>query len=273
MTQKLGWIVLIAVGLLPIGLFSSSPAMFLSAKAITMVLVGTLGVAMASRKVSELKAAVAFLWEALGSHSSGDRELVAELDRGFTQLHRQPEGIAAVEQSTRSTEFRYVLSLLAKRVDAQAVVDLLERKSHADANAREAARQCFTSLAKFPPALGLLATVLAMINVLENMSGGNMGVAGLGPAMAAGLVATFYGIALSNLLLSPAAEAIGGQAERVAARADMVAAALELYLTGRPPIVIREALLAMHSGAQRTSKVASAAKATGADTTSYRDAA
>jgi chemotaxis protein MotA len=191
MTQKLGWIILLAVGLVPIALFSSNPAMFLSAKAITIVLVGTAGVTMATRSLGEIKAALRFLAESLGRDPVDEAALAAELDAGFTHLHRRPDDLAAVRGATRFPEFRYALALLEKRVDADAIVDLLERRVQADADARETARQCFNAISRFPPALGLLATVLAMINVLENMGGGGMGVAGLGPAMAAGLVATF----------------------------------------------------------------------------------
>lgn len=61
------------------------------------------------------------------------------------------------------------------------------------------------TLAKFPPAFGLLGTTLGMISLLQNL-GGKDAQKMLGPAMAVGLVATFYGIVGANLILIPISE-------------------------------------------------------------------
>lgn len=63
----------------------------------------------------------------------------------------------------------------------------------------------FRTLAKFPPAFGLMGTTLGMIALLQNL-GGKDAQQMLGPAMAIGLVATFYGLTLSNLIFIPIAE-------------------------------------------------------------------
>ncbi len=63
----------------------------------------------------------------------------------------------------------------------------------------------FRTIAKFPPAFGLMGTTLGMISLLQNL-GGNDAQKMLGPAMAIGLVATFYGIVLANLVFIPISE-------------------------------------------------------------------
>ncbi len=63
----------------------------------------------------------------------------------------------------------------------------------------------FRTIAKFPPAFGLMGTTLGMISLLQQL-GGKDAQKLLGPAMAIGLVATFYGLTLSNLILIPISE-------------------------------------------------------------------
>jgi chemotaxis protein MotA len=66
----------------------------------------------------------------------------------------------------------------------------------------------FRTIAKFPPAFGLMGTTLGMITLLQNL-GGKDAQKLLGPAMAIGLVATFYGLTLANLIIIPIAENLG----------------------------------------------------------------
>lgn len=61
------------------------------------------------------------------------------------------------------------------------------------------------TISKFPPAFGLMGTTLGMISLLQNLGGADSQKL-LGPAMAVGLVATFYGIVLANLVFIPISE-------------------------------------------------------------------
>lgn len=63
----------------------------------------------------------------------------------------------------------------------------------------------FRTISKFPPAFGLMGTTLGMISLLQQL-GGKDAQKLLGPAMAMGLVATFYGLSLANLVFIPISE-------------------------------------------------------------------
>ncbi len=59
------------------------------------------------------------------------------------------------------------------------------------------------ALGKFPPAFGLLGATTGMISMMTQLSGSTDQI---GPAMATALVATFWGIAVANLLILPLAD-------------------------------------------------------------------
>jgi chemotaxis protein MotA len=65
----------------------------------------------------------------------------------------------------------------------------------------------FRSLAKYPPAFGLVGTVLGLVNLMRHVAQG-ADARETGLQMAIALVATLYGLIVSNLLLNPAGEAI-----------------------------------------------------------------
>lgn len=70
----------------------------------------------------------------------------------------------------------------------------------------------FRTMAKFPPAFGLMGTTMGMIALLQSLGGAdakNM----IGPAMAIALVATLYGLILTNFVFIPIAENLTKQTE------------------------------------------------------------
>jgi len=63
------------------------------------------------------------------------------------------------------------------------------------------------SLAKYPPAFGLAGTVLGLVHLLRGVSEG-MAPQETGVRMAIALVATFYGLLVANLIVSPLGDAV-----------------------------------------------------------------
>ncbi len=80
--------------------------------------------------------------------------------------------------------------------------------------------------AKYPPAFGLGGTVLGLIHLMNGLSKGS-DPKETGIRMAVALVATFYGLILSNLVLNPIAESI---AERLKADEELVEIAIKTVL-------------------------------------------
>jgi chemotaxis protein MotA len=63
------------------------------------------------------------------------------------------------------------------------------------------------SLAKYPPAFGLMGTVLGLVNVMRGVSTGQDSKT-TALEMAIALIATMYGLVVANLLINPAGELI-----------------------------------------------------------------
>ncbi|MBX9766562.1 MAG: MotA/TolQ/ExbB proton channel family protein, partial [Bdellovibrionales bacterium] len=70
----------------------------------------------------------------------------------------------------------------------------------------------FKTLAKYPPAFGLMGTVLGLVNLMLTITKG-VDAKEAGLEMAVALVATLYGLILSNLVLNPAGEYVMKEAQ------------------------------------------------------------
>lgn len=98
----------------------------------------------------------------------------------------------------------------------------------------------FHSIAKYPPAFGLLGAVTGMISMMGNLGTG--GPETIGKAMAIALVATFWGIALANFVLNPLADLYMKIADEDYAQRIMIVEGLLMIKRRESPMVVQEKL-------------------------------
>jgi chemotaxis protein MotA len=101
--------------------------------------------------------------------------------------------------------------------------------------------KALTALAKFPPAFGLLGATTGMIAMMTHL--GAAGKDSIGPAMAIALVATFWGIALANLIILPLADHCTRLNQEDARLRLMIATGLALIHQGHRPSAVFEHLI------------------------------
>lgn len=83
---------------------------------------------------------------------------------------------------------------------------LREKLFHSSKRCRRVANS-LRSLAKYPPAFGLVGTVLGLVNIMRGLNNG-LDAKQTALEMSVALVATFYGLLVSNLLINPAGELV-----------------------------------------------------------------
>jgi chemotaxis protein MotA len=97
--------------------------------------------------------------------------------------------------------------------------------------------------AKYPPAFGLAGTVLGLIHLMRGISEG-IDTKETGIRMAVALVATFYGLLISNLMLNPLGEWLQEDIKRDEMKAEASLQLIHLLATGANVV---EASETMHS--------------------------
>ncbi len=110
---------------------------------------------------------------------------------------------AAISDS-KDPMIKYALSLWERGVDSNTFQALLSQYRDQIENEDHEAIAALHNLNKYPPALGMMGTVMGMISLFSHL--GESDKSALGPSLATAMTATFYGLLASNALLSPLAD-------------------------------------------------------------------
>jgi chemotaxis protein MotA len=242
----------IALGatLIGIGFTSVKISYFLQPSALFIVVGGTLGVTLITTPRLAFLHAARTVLQLLERPPAVAREKVLEELLACAKVRRK-DGLLAIKPVRNSAGGRFLDEVLSMTVDLPSRSDfqltlenkirLRERQAEADAKALEVA-------GSFAPTVGVLGTVVGLIDVLHQFSNLSGAAFGIGTAF----VSTIYGLSLANLILLPAAFRIrANAAERFAVEEMILEGGLGL-IDGTHPSLLRERL----SGYLRTSELA-----------------
>jgi chemotaxis protein MotA len=126
-----------------------------------------------------------------------------ELQDAHSELMALANNRAAVT-SSKDPLINYSISLWERGIDPNSFQALLSQYRDMLENEEAEVDSALHNLAKYPPALGMMGTVMGMISLFANL--GSSDKSGLGPALATAMTATFYGLLLANAFLSPLAD-------------------------------------------------------------------
>lgn len=121
-------------------------------------------------------------------------------------------GLLVLEGESRGSEDSFLKLALDMTVDAQPAADvrrILETEMRVSNERAMRAVQVFETLANYAPAMGLIGTLIGLINMLGVLTDP----ARVGPSMALALVTTFYGAILANLVFLPIAGRLRNRTE------------------------------------------------------------
>ena len=99
---------------------------------------------------------------------------------------------------------QYAINLWEKGTDSGTFQALISQYRDKLEHEEVEAIAALHAMAKYPPALGMLGTVIGMISLFASLGGSDK--SGLGPALATAMTATFYGLILANGVLAPMAD-------------------------------------------------------------------
>lgn len=189
------------------GVFHSAPNpwLFLDKHALLLVCGGTVAAAFISLPLSKLGDLLSLIIYGVIFKKKKSDLLHAQELMEATKLHNLGQSLVSIRETAGHAFLREALYLLKltylNEEDLRAVLlkrsDYFKRIYSSDAKA-------LNSLAKFPPAFGLLGASTGMISMMIQLSSG--GQSQIGSSMAIALVATFWGIGVSNFILLPLAD-------------------------------------------------------------------
>ena len=186
---------------------SKSPQVFLDPHGILVVIGGTISAGLMCFPVRDYGGvAKVFMKKFLGKYSTRYEEVINELVDIARGVRENPDYLKQKVNTIKTHFLRDGISLMVQGgIPEDALEAIMIKRANTHSKRYDYDVAVIKTVAKFPPAFGLMGTTLGMIALLQNL-GGKDAQKLLGPAMAMGLVATFYGIVLANLVLIPISE-------------------------------------------------------------------
>ena len=112
------------------------------------------------------------------------------------------EGILSLESSVNGLKDPYLkkgLQLTVDGLEPESIQAIMEAEMNNVESRHETGIELISALAAYAPALGMIGTVIGLVQMLQTMSDPST----IGPAMAVALITTFYGAILANLIFLP----------------------------------------------------------------------
>jgi chemotaxis protein MotA len=201
LATPLGIVVAFAAVLGSFVMEGGSPAAMISPPALILVFLGTLGICLASNRMSDVGGIVkAFLRAVLPGKKVDTAATVAELME-YAEIARR-DGLLALEERAKAVTdpfLRRGLELVIDGTDSEEVADGLEQDIAALRDRHKVAAKWFADAGGFAPTLGIIGTVLGLVHALEGLSEP----AKLGHAISSAFIATLWGVMSANLMWLP----------------------------------------------------------------------
>ncbi len=213
---------------------------FFQPSGILIVIGGTLGATIVTTPKRALQDAARRVVDLWWEHGEGRAELVDEI-MSYVRLARL-KGLLSIEPAIRESRHEFLRECLTLALDVQknelqpameTRMRMRERRGDADARTLEIA-------GGFAPTIGVLGTVVGLIDVLRRFSDVTAVASGVGTAFAS----TLYGIGLANLLLLPLAHRIRAAVAAGLEKEELILEGVGCILDGVHPALAAERLKA-----------------------------
>jgi len=216
-------------------LFADLPAIFL-------VLGGTLGAAAITVQINRLGLLLkAFFLRMIKGKRIYYNSIIKEI-MGLAEEYRGGASISLLKDKTKDHFLIEGLQMIEDNiVKKEDMFEMLEdRVDNMYHHYSEEANR-FKNLGKYPPAFGLMGTVLGMIALLSNLGGADA-MKMIGPAMGMCLIATFLGIVTANVFILPIGDSLADNAKEIKLKNTIIVEGLRLLMDKTNPVIVAEKL-------------------------------
>ena len=151
------------------------------------------------------------------------------------------EGILALESIVKGLDNAFLrkgLQLTVDGLEPDAIQAILEVEIGNTENRHGTGIDLLNALAAYAPALGMIGTVIGLVQMLQNMDDPSK----IGPAMAVALITTFYGAVLANLVFLPMVGKLKQRSKEEILIMEMQMEGILGISRGENPRIIREKL-------------------------------
>ncbi len=226
-----------AFGLVSYGILSGGAGfgIFINVPSLAIVVGGTAGAVLIAYPLNRVIGAVGVAKKVFLHKAPDPQEFIAALSSLANKARR--EGILALEAAIDEAPDEFMRQGIQLTVDGQdpaAIEAIMSTEIESLQERHRLGAELFTTAGTFAPALGLIGTLIGLVQMLVNMSDPDS----IGPSMAVALLTTFYGALFANLIFGPVAAKLKTRsAEEVLFRSLVLEGVLAITAGDNPRVV------------------------------------
>jgi chemotaxis protein MotA len=165
------------------------------------------------------------------------------------------EGLLRLEETLKTIEDPFLkkgLQLAIDGTDPDEVAEILEAEIRATKRSGAQQAKLFKDLSGYAPTIGIIGTVMGLINVLSHLDDPGE----LGPHIASAFIATLWGVLSANIIWLPLANKLGRVAEIKVERMELIVEGILMIQAGSNPRMVRQKLMSLMPGSAEEAKAA-----------------
>ena len=212
----------------------------LQAPAMILVILGTIGAATITTSLDTLKNIPNLIKISLFGKADDPLSLINKIVSMAEKARR--EGILGLESDLKTATnpfFRKALQLVIDGTEVTALRTILETEMAYISERHKTGQGFFQKLGGFSPTLGIIGTVLGLINTLGNSEDASK----MATHIAGAFIATLWGVSLANLLYLPISDKLKYRNEEEMQSLELIIEGVISIQSGENPRIIRTKLL------------------------------
>jgi len=224
-----------------IGLFINYPSLMIVAG-------GTLGTTMINYPLKEVIGVISVLKNVFFTKVSSAKDIIKQFSDFSNKARR--EGILALESEVTNLNEEFLqkgIQLSIDGLEPQSIREILETEISYIQDRHKLGAEIFTTMGTYAPALGMVGTLVGLVQMLQNMSDPSA----IGPAMAVALLTTFYGAVAANLLFMPIAGKLRTRSSEEVLVKELMIEGVICLSNGENPRIVEQKLMAFLAPNQR----------------------
>jgi chemotaxis protein MotA len=236
-----------AFGIIMASIFlGGSASTFLNVPSMLVVFGGTIGAVLMQFSVAQFLGAMKVGLKAFFNTALAPQELI---DTTIEMANSARKGglLALEEKDTGNPFFQMGIQMMVDGHEPDVVRQMMTSEMTLTVERHELGQKIFKSIADVAPAMGMIGTLIGLVQMLSNMDDPKS----IGPSMAVALLTTLYGAMIANVFAGPIAEKLGLRSNEERLVKSMIIDAVNGIQEGRNPRVIETMLMTYLPGSKR----------------------
>ena len=238
--MDLATIIGLAGGIVIVGaaiVLGGDPLIFVNVPSLLIVFGGTIFIAMIKFGLSQFLGALKVAGKAFIFKLDDTSEMIGKI--GELANVARKGGLLSLEQQEVDNDFlKGGIQLLVDGHDPDVVKRMLNKDRDLTVSRHETGQKIFVAMADVAPAMGMIGTLVGLVQMLSNMDDPKS----IGPAMAVALLTTLYGAMIATMFCSPIADKLKLRAGEEGIMKSLIIDALIAIQAGQNPRVINSML-------------------------------